>query len=145
MAKLNKDTKNIAHLSATLDIFSRCLSNCNCQKVIWNHSGEQWVDSSLHEFIHSFSVILTWHFKLCFIFKRCSVQLTGYRNNMAVVKYQVQLKHYHWQNHKSSTATCRSNLFLQFFFCRLLGLWSWGVGWAVGTDIILQPIHRLIK
>lgn len=35
IAKLNKDTKNIAYLSATLDIFSRCLSNCNCQKVIW--------------------------------------------------------------------------------------------------------------
>lgn len=41
MAKPNKDTKNITHLSATLDIFSRCRSNCNCQKVIWNHSKGQ--------------------------------------------------------------------------------------------------------
>lgn len=41
MALLNTDTSSIAHLSATLDIFSRCLSNCNCQKVIWNHSEEQ--------------------------------------------------------------------------------------------------------
>lgn len=41
MAKLNKDTQNITHLSATLDIFSRCRSNCNCQKVIWNQSRDK--------------------------------------------------------------------------------------------------------
>lgn len=40
MAKVNEDKSSAAHLSATLDIFSRCLSNCNCQKVIWKHSGE---------------------------------------------------------------------------------------------------------
>lgn len=40
MAKVNEEKSSAAHLSATLDIFSRCLSNCNCQKVIWKHSGE---------------------------------------------------------------------------------------------------------
>lgn len=40
MAKVNEDKSSAAHLSATLDILSRCLSNCNCQKVIWKHSGE---------------------------------------------------------------------------------------------------------
>lgn len=37
----------------------------------------------------------------------------------------------------------RSDLFLQFFFTGLLGLRGRRVGRAVGTNIILQPIHRL--
>lgn len=81
MAKLNKDTKNIAHLSATLDIFSRCLSNCNCQKVIWNHSREQlahisqpWIHKILlfckyiwyylYHFVLKYNIILSYSCKI---------------------------------------------------------------------------------
>lgn len=98
MAKLNKDTKTAAHLSATLDIFSRCLSSCNCKKVIWNDQREQLVNIWVQKWIVSL--------------------------------YYCQLG---------------PNLFLQFFFCRLLGLRGGGVSWAVGTNIILQPIHWLNK